>query len=288
MKKFFNLKYVTILLIFFSLTQLMSACLQFKMGDKDIAKFFQNKQYKPDFHTYKVGNRTMHYAKIGTDTLPPVLLIHGSPGAWDAYINYLGDSTMVERMNLIAVDRTGFGKSDFGKTEKDLQMQAKAILPILEKYQKNEKKVILVGHSYGGPLIARLAIDYPEFVRGLIFLAPSIAPALEKTKWFQYPADWILLRWIVPRAAVVSNQEIMHLKGDLEKMLPLWKQIKCPVIYIHGEKDSLVPIENADFAQKMLENAPVEMIRLPNTDHFIPWSHEELVKKAIFKAVKEF
>jgi pimeloyl-ACP methyl ester carboxylesterase len=287
MKKSFNLKYVVVILIFFSLTQLMSACLQFRMSDKEITKFFQNKQYKPDFHTYKVGNRTMHYAKIGADTLPTVLLIHGSPGAWDGFINYLGDSSMVEKMRLLAVDRTGFGKSDFGKTEKDLQKQAEAVRPILEKYQ-NGKKIILVGHSYGGPLIARLAMDYPEYVRGLIFLAPSIAPQLEKTKWFQYPADWILLRWIVPRAAVVSNQEIMHLKGDLEKMMPLWKGIKCPVIYIQGEKDSLVPIENADFAQKMLENATIEMVRIPNTDHFIPWSHEGMIKEAIFKAIKEF
>lgn len=287
MKKKISFKLVVIALIFIFLTQMFSSCLQFRMSDKEVAKFFKGRQYKPSFHTYKVANRTMHYAQIGADTLPTVLLIHGSPGAWDAFINYLGDSTMVEKMRLIAIDRAGFGKSDFGKTEKNLKKQAEALKPILEQYQ-NGQKVILVGHSYGGPLIARLAMDYPEYVRGLIFLAPSIAPDLEKTKWFQYPADWVLLRWIVPRAAVVSNQEIMHLKGDLEKMLPLWKDIKCPVMYIHGEKDSLVPIGNADFAQKMLENAKVEMTRIPQTDHFIPWSHEELIKKAIFKAVKEF
>jgi pimeloyl-ACP methyl ester carboxylesterase len=146
----------------------------------------------------------------------------------------------------------------------------------------------LVGHSYGGPLIARLAMDYPELVGSLVFLAPSIAPELEETKWFQYPADWFLLSWMIPRSLIVSNREIMHLKGDLEKALPLWEKINHPVIYIHGEKDSLVPIGNADFAQKVLNNTKLEMIRLPDTDHFIPWTHEKIVKEAIFKAVNGF
>ncbi len=282
-----TIKILVSLLIFMALTQLFSACLQFRLSDKKVAEYFKNKRYKPDFQTYKVDTRTMHYARIGEDSLPTVLLLHGSPGAWDGFIDYLGDSSMVEQMRLIAVDRPGFGKSGFGKTEKDLKKQAEAISPILKKYQ-NGKKIILVGHSYGGPLIARLAMDYPDLVRGLVFLAPSIDPELEKTKWFQYPADWFWLRWIVPRAVVVSNQEIMHLKGDLEKMRPLWQQIKCPVIYIHGDKDSLVPIANMDFAKKMLVNASVEFIKIPDTDHFIPWTHEKLVKEAILRAVKDF
>jgi len=282
-----NCKIVIAVFVFIALTQVLSACLQFRLSDKKVAEYFEKKQYKPDFQVYKVGEREMHYAKIGADSLPTVIFLHGSPGAWDAFIGYLGDSSMVEKMRMISVDRTGFGKSGFGKAEKELEKQAAAIKPILEKYQ-NGKKIILVGHSYGGPLIARIAMDYPEYVQGLIFLAPSIAPELEKTRWFQYPANWLLLRWMVPSAAVVSNQEIMHLKSDLEEMLPFWENIKCPITYIHGEKDSLVPIENADFAQKKLSNATLEMIRIPNTDHFIPWSHEELIKKAIFHAVATF
>ncbi|SFF42305.1 Pimeloyl-ACP methyl ester carboxylesterase [Thermoflexibacter ruber] len=286
-KQFLSLKNLVVFSIFLAFTQMFSSCLQFRMSDKKVAKYFQNKQYKPEFHTYQVGKRTMHYVSIGADTLPTVLLIHGSPGAWDAFIDYLGDSSMVEKMRLIAVDRPGFGKSNFGKAERDLAKQAALIKPILET-NKSGKSMILVGHSYGGPVIARLAMDYPDLVRGLIFLAPSIAPELEKTKWFQYPAEWLLINWLLPRGLLVSNREIRHLKEDLEKIIPYWGNINKPVIYIHGEKDSLVPIANADFAHKMLVNAKVEMIRIPNTDHFIPWTHEKLVKDAIFKAVKEF
>jgi pimeloyl-ACP methyl ester carboxylesterase len=286
-KQLFSLKTLVVFSIFTALTQMFSSCLQFRMSDKKVADYFKNKQYKPQSHSYKVGNRTMHYMDVGADTLPTVLLIHGSPGAWDAFIDYLGDSSMVEKMRLIAVDRPGFGKSNFGKAERDLAQQSALIKPILE-HNKSGKPMILVGHSYGGPLIARLAMDFPDLVGGLVFLAPSIAPELEETKWFQYPAEWILINWMLPRGLLVSNREIRHLKKDLEEILPYWEKINKPVIYIHGEKDSLVPIGNADFAHKMLVNAKVEMIRIPNTDHFIPWSHEKLVKDAIFKAVNGF
>ncbi len=283
---FFKRPSVIIGLAIIGLSQLASACMQFRMSDQQVAEHFKLKQHKPTFHTYQVGKRTMHYAEIGADTLPTVLLIHGSPGAWDGFITYLDDSLLMSKMRLIAVDRPGFGKSDFGLAERDLQKQAELLKPILEN--NKSKPMILVGHSYGGPLIARLAMDYPALVGGLVFLAPSIDPKLEETKWFQYPAEWWLINWLFPRSLLVANREIRHLAQDLTAALPLWQNIKVPVIYIQGEKDSLVPIGNADFAQKMLVNAKLEMIRLPGADHFIPWSHEKIVKQALLKAVNGF
>jgi pimeloyl-ACP methyl ester carboxylesterase len=275
--------FVTLTIV--GLSQLVSACMQFRLSDAEVNKYFVHKAAKPTFHTYQVGARTMHYAAIGADTLPTVLLIHGSPGAWDAFIDYLGDSTLHGQVRLLAVDRPGYGKSGFGHAERDLRKQAELIRPILAAH-RSAKRLVLVGHSYGGPLIARLAMDYPDLVDGLVFLAPSIDPAQEKTKWFQYPAEWWAINWLIPRSLLVCNREIRHLQGDLTAALPLWQHIRQPVTYIQGEKDSLVPIQNADFAQKMLTNAPVEMIRLPGVDHFIPWSHREVVKAAILKAAR--
>jgi pimeloyl-ACP methyl ester carboxylesterase len=284
---FFTRPSVIIGLTIVGLSQLASACMQFRMSDQKVAEYFANKAIKPTFHTYKVGKRTMHYVAVGADTLPTVLLVHGSPGAWDAFIGYLGDSTLMGRVRLIAVDRPGYGKSDFGRAERDLRKQAELLAPILAT-NRGKKPMVLVGHSYGGPLIARLAMDYPDLVGGLVFLAPSIDPEQEQTKWFQYPAEWLAINWLIPRGLLVCNREIRHLKGDLTAALPLWQNIRQPVIFIQGEKDSLVPIANADFAQKMLTNTQLEMIRLPGVDHFIPWSHEQLVKAAILRAANGF
>ncbi len=127
-----------------------------------------------------------------------------------------------------------------------------------------------------------MAIEHPDLVDGLIIVAGSIDPELEPNElWFRAPLATPFLSWVLPRSLRASNEEIYHLKPELEKMLPLWADIKCPVIVIQGKKDSLVPAGNADFARKMLVNAPVEFILKDDMDHFVPWSNPELIHQAI-------
>jgi pimeloyl-ACP methyl ester carboxylesterase len=55
-------------------------------------------------------------------------------------------------------------------------------------------------------------------------------------------------------------------------------------VVIQGDKDKLVPKENADFLKTNLSNAPMEMMRLPEQGHFLPWLEYDLVKAEILKA----
>lgn len=239
----------------------------------------------PDwFHTYTVDGRTMHYVKVNDAKAKPlVIFVHGSPGDWSGWTDYLTDETLTRKAHLIAVDRPGFGGSGKGITERSLAQQSKNLAPLLAQASKG-RRVILVGHSYGGPLVARIAMDYPDKVTDIIILAGSIDPAQEETKWYQYPADWRIFRWAIPEELVATNQEIMALKPELEAMLPLWPRIHQRVTVIQGEKDDLVPAANADFAEKMLVNAkPLRIIRLPENNHFLPWNQTELVKATIIK-----
>jgi pimeloyl-ACP methyl ester carboxylesterase len=129
-----------------------------------------------------------------------------------------------------------------------------------------------------------MAMDYPELVDGLIIVAGSIDPELEPDEtWFRAPLATPFLSWILPRSFRASNEEIYHLKPQLEEMLPLWKNIKCPVIVIQGQKDVLVDPANADFAKKMLVNAPVDFVMVDSMNHFVPWSNPELIHDAVVK-----
>jgi pimeloyl-ACP methyl ester carboxylesterase len=44
-------------------------------------------------------------------------------------------------------------------------------------------------------------------------------------------------------------------------MLPYWKNIRVPVVYLQGEKDNIVDTTNADFARKYLVSTPYLNIR---------------------------
>ena len=279
--KFILLAIVTVLMI------VMHSCMNFRMSSKEVDTYFKEKKIRGSQKQYAVDDRTIHYVASGDSTKPLVLFIHGSPGSLSAFIHFLTDSSLLEKAFLVTTDRPGFGYSNFGIGEPSLEKQAAALKPILETYRKN-KPVILIGHSLGGPLIVRMAIEYPDLVDGLVIVAGSIDPELEPNEtWFRAPLATPFLSWILPRSFRASNEEIYHLKPELQKMMPLWGKVTCPVIVIQGKKDSLVSPENADFARKMLVNAHVEIVLVDDMDHFVPWSNPELIHDAILKLMNQ-
>jgi len=274
-------RFVVILVIFIALMTSFHSCMTFRMSKKEITEYFESKKIEGSQHHYKSGKYTIHYVQVGNENNPLILFIHGSPGSLSAFIDFLADTALTNQALVITTDRPGFGHSNFGLAETSLEKQATTLKPILEKFKSN-RPIILVGHSLGGPVIARMAMDYPDLIDGLIFVAPSIDPELEPNEtWFRAPLATPFLSWLLPRSFRASNEEIYQLKPQLEEMVPLWKEIKCPTVVIQGKKDSLVPAGNADFAKKMLVNSSVEIVLKDDMDHFVPWSNPELIRAAI-------
>ncbi len=267
----------------------MDSCMQFRMSKAEIDRYFANKEKKGKLHAYPVGkNRVLNYLSVGDEDQPLVIFVHGSPGSLSAFIDFMADTVLLRRAQLITVDRPGFGASNFGDAEPSLAKQSAYLKPILEQ-NKNHRPIILVGHSLGGPVIARMAMDYPELIDGIVFVSASIDPELEPDEtWFRAPLATPFVKWILPRSFRASNDEIYKLKPELQEMLPLWNKIRAHVVVIQGKKDSLVPAENADFAKKMLVNASsLEFIVKDDMDHFVPWSNPELIRMAILRLLDQ-
>jgi pimeloyl-ACP methyl ester carboxylesterase len=270
------------IVLFSSLMLLVDGCMQFRMSKSEVDAYFANKERKGVLYQYPAGKRTMSYLEVGDGTLPLVVFVHGSPGSLSAFIDFMADTALLAHAQLITLDRPGFGASNFGYAEPSLEKQAALLKPILEKH-KAQRPIILVGHSLGGPLIARMAMDYPGLVDGLVMVAPSIDPELEPDEWFRGPLATPFLKWMLPRSIRASNDEIYKLKPELEEMLPLWSGIKAKTIVIQGKKDSLVPPANADFAKKMMTGAEVKVVMVDGMDHFVPWNHPYLIRDAILE-----
>ena len=234
------------------------------------------------FSTVQFKGRDIQYVKFGDLKKQPVIFVHGSPGSWQGWVRFINDPELIEKFYLIAVDRPGFGKSNFGQSEPSIQNQAEALFAVI----KNENLInpILVGHSLGGPVIARMAMNHPNEISALVFVAASVSPDLEETKWFQYPATWFGVKQVIPTELRVCNEEILALKDNLNEMLPLWSKITAKTIIIHGEKDDLVPVANKDFLLKHLNpNVIVDVAVDADLNHFIPWKKPFLIKQALLK-----
>src|SRR5205085_881355 len=121
----------------------VSSCLKMRISTNALNKEFKNASYKPHQYLYEACGRNMNYAEIGNDSLPLVLFIHGSPGSWTAFKEFFKDSLLLAKAKLVAVDRPGFGYSNYGTAESSLIIQAACIKPLLQKYGAG-KQVILV------------------------------------------------------------------------------------------------------------------------------------------------
>ncbi|GAB4418641.1 MAG: alpha/beta fold hydrolase [Bacteroidia bacterium] len=247
-----------------------------------IADFFETHGVQHTMTTYTSEGRQMHYVSAGADTLPTVLFIHGSPGAWDAYLRYFGDTALTRRFRLISVDRAGYGQSDPPKAEPSMALQTRRLAPVLATVPGGVP-LIVVGHSYGGPVAARLAMEYPDRVSGLLLLAGIFDPKLESRFWVQRPLLSPALDWLLAPIMRTSNEEMVPLRSQLEAMLPLWPRIRACTIIIQGDKDMLVKPGNADFAASHIVQAPVSVVRLPDENHFIVWSQQELIVRSILE-----
>jgi len=234
---------------------------------------------KLSYNEIKKANSTLHYlSQIYGKELPLLLLLHGSPGSLAAFEDYFKDKILTSRFNLIAVDRLGFGYSDFGKPVSSLKSQSTLIAEILKGFP-NQKKIVL-GHSLGGSVQARLVMDESDLVDGMIMIAPSISAQHEPSNLWRKMIDFPLIRWITPDALRVCNQEIIPLKEELVMIEENWKDIKIPITIIQGDKDKLVPKENADFAKSaMINNEHVQITMVENGNHFILWSEIPLIIK---------
>lgn len=211
-----------------------------------------------------------------------ILFLHGSPSSLTAWRGYMIDPTLVEKANLYAVDRPGYGYSGFGEALTSIKTQAQVLSSFIEAYKL--KNVIVVGASYGGPLAARIAVINPN-VKAVIMISPAIDPEQEKKIWASRLTQWWLTRWLVPTGYRVAGDEKTTHAEELKKIEADWVRLTTPVIHIHGNEDDVVPYGNVNFSKKVFSN--IKTITIPNAGHEIAWKRSELVKPEIVDIISQ-
>lgn len=245
---------------------------------QDKIEYFKT-NYQHQIGTFRGVHRDIGYAFAGNSKSRAIIFIHGSPGSKESWYAYLLNPLLASKFHLIAVDRPGYGDSG-GDSELSLKKQAEDIWAVM-KINNSEKLPILVGHSYGGPVIAQIGVLNPKKVGALVFVASSVDPELEETKFIQKIGNLWGIRSIIPNDLRVCNEEILALKQELKVLSPKWHNIKARIALIHGDKDDLVPVENVDYINSKLKVDSLQI--LPGVNHFIPWQHSSTIEKAILE-----
>jgi pimeloyl-ACP methyl ester carboxylesterase len=255
------------------------SCMTFRVTDTEAKKKFKDKGVTLRTASVKINGHNIHYVQTGNDSLATLYFVHGTPGSWNAFEDYLADTDLLKQYRMISIDRPGFGYSDFG-TPFHLQDQSTILSPLFG-ILNNHKKSYLIGHSLGGPLVLKIAADHPDIINGLIVISGSVDPDEEKPeKWrpviFKSP-----LNLFVPGAFRPSNKELWYLKTDLRVLKNELNKITCPVYFIHGTEDTWVPPGNVDYTKKMLTHSVSIKEKMVPGNHFIPWTRFQEIKNVL-------
>lgn len=76
-----------------------------------------------------------------------------------------------EHATAVVYDRAGYGGSESGPEPRDVRHLAADLADLLDHF--GSQPAILVGHSLGGPIIRRYAMEHPERVAGLVLVDQS-------------------------------------------------------------------------------------------------------------------
>ncbi len=213
----------------------------------------------------------------------PLIFIHGSPGdgsEWEKFLHY------PHEYSICAIDRPGFGMTYQEKPNLEMDM---VYLSDLMGILSVDAKPILVGHSLGAGIAARLAADFPGSIAGLVLVGGSLNPVLEKVrpvqKIFAHPA----LSWILTRSIRHSNDELMQYGDFLKNLKPRLRNIICSVSVVHAKDDRLVPFENVDYIVEQMTNAKeMHVMPLAHGGHFLNYTQPTAILKAVRKVDPDF
>ena len=215
-----------------------------------------------------------------------VLLLHGWASSLQPYRPLM--EQLSAKYRVIAVDFPGMGQSQEPNAPWDVDGFADFTLAFLEQFQI--KKLSLVGHSYGGRVIIKLANRKLPFAIDKIVLIDSAGikpPASKKKsarqriyklgKWFLslkpvaklFPAALERLRVKFGSADYAAASPMMRqclvkaVNEDLSHLLP---GIKAPTLLVWGDQDTATPLSDARQMEKAIPNSGLAVI--PGTGHF--------------------
>jgi len=258
-------------------------------SDTDVNSYFkENDTPEPKVRRLSFQDKQIRYVSSGlepSDSTIAILFIHGAPGSSDSFYAYLADSTLRRQSHMITVDRLGYGYSDYGNAETDIQKQA---LPLAELInQTPAKDWLIVSHSYGCAIAGVLAIQQNSKIKANLMLCPVIDPNNEKMFYISSWPSKPVIKNLFSKAFQVASYEKMSHVEELEKIEGLWSQTEIPTTILHGAKDWIAPVENANYFKNFISDELLDVRIYPDLSHFIPWEQADLVINELVTLIEE-
>ena len=205
-----------------------------------------------------------------------ILLIHGFAGGNYDYNSLGNDLELYNSFDVFTFTLPGHERMIIDKVTREDWIK-KAEDEIEKIINANYKEVYVIGHSMGGVIASHLASKYKE-VKKLVLAAPAFhylafkgdkVDVIESIKklpnlFKNYAPEEVLSR--IFKIPAPTIKEFMKLVEEHTKDI---KDITCPTLILHGEKDDIVPVDSVQYVYDNIKSKSVTLIELHSLTRFI-------------------
>ncbi len=261
-----------------------------------------------------IGKERIRYIQKGEGG-QDVLLIHGTPGSiedWQPIIDSLSTTHRVT-----AFDRPGNGFSTANNYNYTIKENVIIVNQLIDKLMLDS--VVVVGHSYGGSIAARMATTKNDKVKSYVIVASPLynlkagglyklitAPLIgkgmsvliSKTVASKKIEEGLLARfegntktltddfltsrkqlWSQPKVLYATSKEHINYDNDLKEISDNYKNINAKVSIVYGTNDFQQILTDSKKLHNDLSTS--EIFALENTAHFVQFEKPKALMEII-------
>jgi pimeloyl-ACP methyl ester carboxylesterase len=255
----------------------------------------------------------LHYRRSGSGEC--VVLVGGTScnlGVWDAQWEPL-----TAAHDVIAMDTRGAGQSDQPADPEAYSVgrMAADVMAVLDDAGVDRAHV--VGHSLGGAIALRAALDFPDRVASAVlhaawaatddliegmFFRPMMSFLSAEDRYGAFKlgqalvmshdylrtrgpspvADLVRRNFVKPEHPASTPGFVGHLvAGRAHDERTRLADVRCPVLVVVGERDLNVPVSYSEDLAETVPGAELVVLRGPRSSHFIQWEMAEEFTSAV-------
>jgi pimeloyl-ACP methyl ester carboxylesterase len=239
----------------------------------------------------EVDGTPINYVDVGSGSEEPVVLVHGLGGQWQNWLENI--PRLAQERRVLALDLPGFGLTpEPADGEISIPGYGRCVDAFCDKLGLGQ--VALVGNSMGGFVTAEVAIQFPQRVSRLVLVSAAgitsadalqapiltfgrVATALATNSAARHrklaarPITRHASLALVARHPRLLKADFAYegffkgagkggfddalrasLEYDFRDRLP---EVKVPTLIVWGEKDSIIPVRDADEYERLIEDS---------------------------------